>query len=106
MNLKAVKRETDVQLAGITVEIERHDGSAMGVTLRDAAGGMLVIKQGPYSSLNVFVPAPPPMVKRWRISGELKGIKFEELFEEQYKAVARLNELEVEGTPEEVEVPE
>lgn len=106
MNLKSVKKENEVNLHGVLVAFERQDNSIMGVTIRDGNGGTLVVRQGPYSSLNVFIPAPPSMVKRWKIEGELKGLRFSELFEDKWKAETRLNDLGVEGIPIEVEVPE
>jgi hypothetical protein len=107
MNLKSVKKQDEVKLAGIVVEVEFKDSMPTGVVLRDVAGGALVVRAGQYSGLDVMVPAPPKMVERFRIAGAVKGIKFVELFESEYAASSRLVDLEVSGVQiEKVSVPE
>lgn len=110
MNLKSIKKDSDAKLSGITIDIDRVDGSVRRVSLRDDKGGLVVI-QGDYG-VSVSVPEPPKMVKQWRIEGALKGLKFCELFEAKWDAETRLRELgavDEEGNelqPVEVEIPE
>jgi hypothetical protein len=107
MNLKTVKKQEEVRLMGIAADVEFKDGHATGLILRDAGGGVLVVRMSQYSSLDVLVPAPPKMVERHRIAGKLKGIEFSELFETEYEAQNRLRDLEVSGVQiEKVSVPE
>jgi hypothetical protein len=107
MNLVTVKKDSDIKLAGVTAEIERADGNIRAVVLKDAAGGMVVIR-GDYG-VSVQVPAPPTMVKKWKLTGSLKGLKYEEFFDSKYSADVRATELEdfeSKGDVSEVEVAE
>lgn len=109
MHLKAIKKDSDIVLDGVQIETERHDGQLQGLTLTDKKGALVIVRQGPYTGLQVFVPGPPPMVTRYRIQGEIKKVKFSELFESEFDASMRRNELDMtaEECPiEKVEVPE
>lgn len=82
-------------------------GTVRAVTLKDASGYTLVIR-GDYG-VSVLIPAPPKMVKRYRLTGTLKGLKYEEFFDDRYSADVRSTELEEfdnKGEITEVEVPE
>lgn len=70
----------------------------------------LIVQMNSYS-LQALVPAPPVMVKRHRLSGEFKGLKVEEFFENDWDAKSRMSEFGYdvpEGSLkiEQVEVPE
>lgn len=92
MNLKTVKNAKEVTLDGISVELEKTDQSITMVTLRDGKGNTLIVRKTDWS-FAVLVPAPPVMVKRFRIEGKLHGIPFKEDFESKRGAANRLGEL-------------
>jgi hypothetical protein len=94
MNFKTIKQASEIKLSGIVAELEKKDGIIAGVTLRDSAGGMLVVKVNNYS-VEVLVPAPPKLVRRYRVRGALADVQVDELFEHDFSAKARITELEL-----------
>ena len=110
MNMKSVKKATEIKLADIAVEIHTKDTSITGVTLKDCIGGSLTIQANGWGSgIEVLIPASPAMVKRWSVAGKLKGIAFDETFEHEHEALARMTVIGVEADPCEltqVEMPE
>ena len=109
MNMDNVKKDSDIKLpAGLTSEVERHDGNARRVTIRDSSGAVVLVVAGDYG-VSILVPSPPKMVKKFRLAGTLKGLKYEENFDDKYSAEVRATELESfdeKGTITEVEVVE
>jgi len=88
MNFVSVKGVKDIQLDGITCEMEKHNGAVKIVTLRDAAGHVLRVC-GDYG-VSVLTLAPPAKVKRWRLSGKLFGLTdISEDFEHEHEARSR-----------------
>jgi hypothetical protein len=85
MKLKSVKKNSEIVLAGIAAELDLVDSSVQGLTLRDAAGNMVRIALRSYS-MQVEVPAPPVMEKKFRLSGEVLGLPVERTFDSQYEA--------------------
>lgn len=96
IRLTEVKSASQISLEGIAVElvINEHK-NVLGLTLRDGRGGILQIRQGQYSQLQVLVPAPPATVKRWAVRGKIPGIRDAvlEYFEYEHQASARRDQL-------------
>jgi hypothetical protein len=107
MNLKTVKTESDIQLAGIRVEIVNTDAAHSAFILRDDKGGYVEFRRTDWA-FAAYVPAPPKMVDRWRIGGTVKKLAFAEDFETEAEALARVEELQPDMTcvPVKVQVPE
>ena len=98
MNMQTVKKESEIKLDGLKVEITRKDGTAMGITLRDGNGGTLVIQSNGWGNgIDVLVPAPPKKVDRWAVKGSIKGVAFCELFDEEHKALTRMRDFDMPG---------
>lgn len=93
MNLVSAKKNSDIQLPGLCVDIERIDGSIKTITL--SCGDKVVVIRGDWSGMSVAVPAPPKLVKRWRLTGALKGLTVDESFETMSAATERMEELEL-----------
>lgn len=91
MNLISAKKNSDIQLPGLCADIERIDGAIKTITL--SCGDKVVVIRADWSGLIVSVPAPPKMVKRWRLSGSFKGLKVDESFETMSEATARMEDL-------------
>lgn len=110
MNMKTVKKHSEIILAGIAIEMHVKDGTTIGLTLKDASGSLVTVQRDSYGlGVDVLIPAPPKMVKRHQVKGKIKGVAFCELFDESYLAIARVNELGVDADPievTEVEIPE
>lgn len=116
MKQQSAKRSSDVRLSGVSVEFVVRDGSIAEVRLTDDVGNECTITAAnSYSTtLNVYVPATPKMVKKARLSGVIMGVSVSEDFEEQYEAERRLKEIDenlrdgsaTELKVEEIEVPE
>ncbi len=89
MKWKSVKKDEEIKLHGVNAEIVRVDDTTREIVIEDVTGGLLRVT-GTYG-ISVEVPAPPVMVKKTRLSGEIaKGIRVEELFADQYAAQERL----------------
>ena len=106
MKMKLVTKESDITLAGVSVELVHVDKALKGVIFRDASGGHVEIRASDWS-FNVTVPAPPEMVDKWQIKGTVSKIPFDELFDSEYEATIRLGELstDAEVKPAKVSVP-
>lgn len=93
MELRTIKTASEAKLKGITVEIERRDGQFTAVTLRDEEGNLLRVAKTDYSSIGVYVPAEPKLVTKYRVQGEIAGVKVDEIVEGKYAGEDRLREL-------------
>ena len=104
--MMTVTKDSDISLAGISVELVFVDKAIKGLVLTDGKGGHMEVRASDWS-FNVLVPAPPEMVDRWQIKGTVSKIPFDELFETEYEATARLGELtcDAEVKPVKVSVP-
>ncbi len=95
MRFKTTKSESEIkgQLPkGFEVETELVDGSLKFVTLRSPAG-ILRFAEESYS-MRVAIPAPPKMVKKFKLEGQVGSLpKIEEVFKERYEAESRRDAL-------------
>lgn len=109
MNMINVKKDAEIVIDGYTAEVERVDNSVHGIIIKDKnCAVVLAVRKADYS-INVLVPAPPKLIKKFRLAGALKGIKYEEFFDDKYSADMRateLEEFESKGEVTEVQVPE
>lgn len=93
MELNKAKSAADVKLEGLLVEFERHDGNLKAVLLTDASGRRVKIAVDSYYSMDVLIPSPPKKVTKFRLTGEVLGMKLEELYETKPPAQRRRIEL-------------
>ena len=100
---QTVKHSKDVVLQGISIEIDKVNSSFSLVTLTDAAGNKLRIRQESYN-MQVEVPAKPEKEKKWAVRGEFKGLQVDETFDGKYEAESRRDDLDSSLTVEETEV--
>lgn len=100
-----VKHNSEVELAGVTVEIDKTDTTLNCITLTDANGNTARIRMSSYS-MYLEVPAKPKLVKKFAVKGTFRGIDVNEVFDNQYQAEDRSAELDREVEVTEVEVPE
>ena len=116
MKYHSAKTAKEVVLEGITVEFETRDGSLHSVTLTDKQGNTCKIAKTDYSTMAALVPAPPEKVKKFQVSGTLKGVSTVcETFDSDFEATTRKSEIErafgydegvkLEVSPVEVELP-
>lgn len=92
MQFITVKKSSDIKLAGIKAELDITDKSVNGVTFTDADGNVVRVSLRSYS-MTVEVPAPPTMVKRFKVIGKVLGLPVDELFADRYDADIRADEL-------------
>jgi hypothetical protein len=109
VNLRSIKTAADVQLAGITVDLERRDNSITAIVLRDGKGGLLKVCRGEsYSSdVKLYVPEPPKVEDRWRVSGDFDGAPIRKVFEHEHEAddfARRLESRDIKAKKERVKV--
>lgn len=112
MKMITAKAASDIKLIGITVELEIVDGSPKAAILTDANGNTVKFTQESYSGFRAYVAAPPEMVTKYRLQGEVLGLAVDETFEKEHEAMHRRNQLasgmynepELTITPVEVEV--
>src|SRR5215203_4277642 len=110
MNFISAKKSSDIKLpGGLVADVEQVDGCTRGVSIRTPEGAVLLVARGDWS-ISVTVPAPPKMIKKFRLTGELRGVKYEEMFDDKYAAETRGRALsddgELAGEIAEIEVAE
>lgn len=110
MQFITAKKSSDIKLAGIEAELDITDKSVNGVTFTDAEGNVVRVSLRSYS-MAVEVPAPPVMVKRYKVAGKLMGLTVNEMFDDAFNAEVRVEELTRLSTNadlgvQEVEIPE
>lgn len=105
MQFITAKKSSDIKLAGIKAELDITDKSVNGVTFTDAEGNVVRVSLRSYS-MAVEVPAPPVMVKRFKVLGKVLGLSVNELYSERYDADIRADELNRGSMSPEVEVLE
>lgn len=106
MELRTIKNANEAKLKGITIEVERRDGQFYAVTLRDEAGGFLRIAKNDYSSVSVYVPQEPKEVTKFRVQGEIAGVKVDEVVADKYAGERRADELKEASSIADVKVVE
>lgn len=89
---KTIKQDAELKLAGCTIEVERIDGAAKAVIIRDGAGGVVKIWENSWA-LGIAVPAPPEAKVAWAVTGKVLGIVVDEVFATEAKADERRDEL-------------
>ncbi len=93
MNYVNAKNAAEIKLDGISVAFDKVDRGLQAVYLRDASGNRLRIAINS-SSLQVQVPAPPEMEKRYVLRGEVPALgKVEKVFVEKHEAEGARDEL-------------
>jgi len=112
MRFKETKKEAEVGLPGVQAAFTIIDGSLRDVRLTDASGRVVLLSCD--YGLHVSVPAPPKMVKRWKLSGTFAGFPTEHLYPNKWEAERKRDamvellrdESAAALTIEEVEVPD
>lgn len=89
---KTVKDDSELKLAGCTIEVERIDGAAKAVIIRDGSGGVVKIWENSWA-LGIAVPEPPEAKVAWAVTGKVLGIAIDEVFATEAKADERRDEL-------------
>lgn len=85
----SVKKAEDIVLDGIEVLITKNETGIRTVTLADKSGHQVVFLSSEYGSLRCEVPAPPKMVKRYRLHGKVLGIETSVLCDTRAEADSR-----------------
>lgn len=119
MNWKSVKGEKEVEeVYGKPIEFEKEDGNIKSVTITAENGKKLRFANSGYGyGVSVFVPAPPKMVDKYKLSGTINELPIQDEFlEDAYEAEKRkqywerkfnaLSEDEVKLSIDKVQVPE
>lgn len=90
--ITAKKHQIENAIPGLKIETQYADTSLFELAIYDGAGNLIVVRS-PYSNLQVLVKAPPKMVEKFRLFGTYRGLKVEEVFDSQYEAEDRQNEI-------------
>lgn len=92
-NWKQVNNASEIELDGINVFVERNEGKAItSITFMDKLGHSVRIDPD-YNSMKVRVPAPPRLVTKYHLSGEVNKLTVSEFFDYVHEAEARKDEL-------------
>ena len=95
MQLKSIKRASEIVLDGIAVEIEMRDGSLHAVTFTDKSGNFCKVAKSDYSTMSAYIAAPPTKVKKFQLSGTLEDVSpVKEVFDDEWTANNRKAEIE------------
>lgn len=93
MRFEQVKKPSQMNLAGITIDADETDKALSRVRLTDAYGNFVEFRKNWCGSLEAFVEAPPKTEKRWMLSGIFAGLAaVEETFESDHEADERRRE--------------
>jgi hypothetical protein len=106
---RSLKKGEQLQLDGIQIDVERHDGSLASVVFTDAKGYVVKVAMASYS-MGVFVPAEPEKERKTVLTGNIVGVPVRETFDDSFTACERKRELECAGASvtvadEDVEIP-
>jgi len=95
MKLVSLKKEQEFPLKGVAnFKMVRKDGSISRIIIEDAEGNLAEIN-AEYSNLQVYVPKPPVVVKRYKLHGKfLELMDVNELFEFENEAQSKLDDYE------------
>lgn len=93
MKFVTAKNLAALKLAGVTITVDVTDDILRTVTLADSEGNVIRLAHRDYS-MKLEIPAPPKMVKKHRLHGDVIGVVVDELFDDEYLAKDRLNEFE------------
>ncbi len=86
----SVKTDEDIQLGGVSVELDWTNNSIVGVKLSDEAGNTLRVTKGDYSELKVLVPAT---VEKYRLHGTYCGLDIDQVFDDEMSARDKKSEI-------------
>lgn len=108
---KTVKKDSEINIPGVRVEVDRQDGGVRAITIFDCGYGTLlrVASQSGYTNLDLMIPEPPKMVEKFHVTGTVLGLAFEEDYDTEYQAKDRIADvISHDGTAvfSKVEVPE
>ena len=94
MKYDRITKDSDIDLPGVEVEVDRIDNGIRAVTLR--AGDKLVrfVEKSSYETLEVLVPARPKLKDAYLLTGTILGIPVSEAYEYDFEANSRKNKLE------------
>jgi hypothetical protein len=94
MDWKQIKKGSEVELAGVKIAFEREDGTIKRLTLTDANGKVVRVASTMYGNgLEVFTPAPPPVVEKFTVKGEVAGLPIVAQFDERIDAEVKASAL-------------
>lgn len=85
MRYAKVKHPAEIQLEGVTVEMETVDDSLQSVTITDVKGNVLKLAMISYT-LYAQIPAPPKMVKRYAVQGTVLTLPVDLQFAHRHEA--------------------
>lgn len=103
-NWKKLELVSDVELTGVTVELDRVDGSIKGVIVRDANGKSLRCRESSFGMM-AEVGAPPLKKTSWRVTGKAFGVDLQPTeFDNEREANKKAEEIGESAKVEKVEV--
>lgn len=68
MKFVEIKKSSEINLAGVTTEVDFANGNATCVTIVDSTGRKVRIEEGKYCGLRILVPEPPKKIKQYRVT--------------------------------------
>lgn len=89
----AKKDAESLKLNGCTIETEWNDSTLVAVVFRSGDEAIKLTRDGYCSGMTALVIAPPTLVDRYRVTGEVAGLKVNELFQDKYTAESRASTL-------------
>lgn len=94
MKMTEARKNSEVVLDGVSIEITRKDNSTIRVSFRDTKGNVVEIGKDGYSGMEVLVPAKPEKKKVFQLSGKVIDLTVSENFDSKYEADSRKEMLE------------
>jgi hypothetical protein len=79
---------------GLNIEIDYTNDNVSLVTITDNDGKAIRVGKDGWNDMSVSVPAPPQIIKRYRLTGTLEpSIKIDEMFDTEPDANSRRRDL-------------
>lgn len=105
MNWKQVKVASDIQVSGVSIELDRVGDSLKGIIISDSNGNKLRVRENSYS-IAIEASCPPPTKKQYRVEGEIHGAKIQSVvFDNNRDAEIKASEWGEGCSVVEIEVP-
>lgn len=88
-----LKKVNTVKLTGYLVEIESVGDSIKSISFKSESEFVKITPNYYGGALDILIPEPPKMITKYRVAGDLIGLKIDEIFDSYSDADKRCSAL-------------